>query len=182
MPGASGRGFVLFDWGDTLMRDFREFQGPMAFWPRVELMPHAREVLVDLKADGWSIALATNARDSSEDLIRQALQRGAISHLVDRIYCFANVGAAKPDIRFFEHVLHDLGESAGTVVMVGDDYDSDVRGALDAGLRAVWVSESAEPSNVAEECHQLSDLGGLANMLRAMDVQPPSNRRVERSP
>jgi len=27
---------LIFDWGDTVMRVFPEFSGPMAHWPRVE--------------------------------------------------------------------------------------------------------------------------------------------------
>ena len=36
---------VLFDWGDTLMRDFPEFSGPMASWSHVEALPNVKEVL-----------------------------------------------------------------------------------------------------------------------------------------
>jgi putative hydrolase of the HAD superfamily len=35
---------LLFDWGDTLMRVFPEYVGPMAAWPKVEAMPHAEEM------------------------------------------------------------------------------------------------------------------------------------------
>lgn len=40
---------VLLDWGDTLMRDFPEFSGPMAAWHHVEAVPNVREVLVELQ-------------------------------------------------------------------------------------------------------------------------------------
>jgi putative hydrolase of the HAD superfamily len=159
---------VLFDWGDTLMRDFPQFEGPMASWPVVEVMPHATEALGDLRSAGWSTALATNAADSSESQIRDALRRGAISHLVDRIYCFGNTGAAKPDVRFFEFILSDLGLAASDVVMVGDRERNDVRGALDAGLRAVWLGGPPCPSR-GERCRALSDLGGLATLLQTWD-------------
>ena len=36
-------------------------------------------------------------------------------------------------------MLEDLGREAGEVAMVGDDIESDIGGALDAGLRAVLV-------------------------------------------
>ena len=29
------KGCLLFDWGDTLMRDFKEFDGPMKDWRRL---------------------------------------------------------------------------------------------------------------------------------------------------
>ncbi len=45
----------------------------------------------------------------------------------------------KPSAGFFGSVLSDLGRGAAGVAMVGDDVESDIGGALDAGLRAVLV-------------------------------------------
>ncbi len=45
----------------------------------------------------------------------------------------------KPAAAFFEIVLGSLGVSASEAAMVGDDIESDIGGALDAGLRAVLV-------------------------------------------
>ena len=45
----------------------------------------------------------------------------------------------KPSPGFFAAVLADLGRGPDAVVMVGDDIESDIGGALDAGLRAVLV-------------------------------------------
>ena len=56
---------VLFDWGNTLMRDFPEARGPMADWPRVETLPGVEEVLRQLRPR-WTLALATNAVASDE--------------------------------------------------------------------------------------------------------------------
>ncbi len=45
----------------------------------------------------------------------------------------------KPSRAFFEQTLSDAGVSAQEAVMVGDDIDSDVGGALAAGLAAILV-------------------------------------------
>jgi HAD superfamily hydrolase (TIGR01458 family) len=45
----------------------------------------------------------------------------------------------KPALGFFKEVLHDLGAAEGETAMVGDDIESDIGGALRAGLRAVMV-------------------------------------------
>ena len=45
----------------------------------------------------------------------------------------------KPSEAFFAEVLGDLGVAAGDAVMVGDDVESDIGGALAAGLSAVLV-------------------------------------------
>jgi HAD superfamily hydrolase (TIGR01458 family) len=45
----------------------------------------------------------------------------------------------KPSRGFFLEVLHGLNREPGEAVMVGDDIESDIGGALGAGLRAVLV-------------------------------------------
>lgn len=45
----------------------------------------------------------------------------------------------KPSPAFFLHAVTDLGVLAGRVVMVGDDLETDIGGARDAGLRGVLV-------------------------------------------
>ena len=45
----------------------------------------------------------------------------------------------KPSPSFFELVLGELGVASGEAAMIGDDVETDVGGALDAGLRAVLV-------------------------------------------
>jgi HAD superfamily hydrolase (TIGR01458 family) len=45
----------------------------------------------------------------------------------------------KPTRGFFAQVLDDLGVAPQSAVMVGDDIESDIGGALDAGLQAVLV-------------------------------------------
>jgi ribonucleotide monophosphatase NagD (HAD superfamily) len=45
----------------------------------------------------------------------------------------------KPARGFFDQVLTDLGVSATEAAMVGDDIESDIDGALGAGLEAILV-------------------------------------------
>ena len=45
----------------------------------------------------------------------------------------------KPARAFFDNALADLGVTAAAAAMVGDDIESDIGGALNAGLRAVLV-------------------------------------------
>jgi phospholysine phosphohistidine inorganic pyrophosphate phosphatase len=45
----------------------------------------------------------------------------------------------KPARRFFDGVLVDLGVRAGAAAMIGDDVESDICGALHAGLAAILV-------------------------------------------
>jgi len=81
---------VLFDWGDTLMRVFPEFDAPMCAWPQVEAMPQAKETLATL-APEWLLGLATNAAESDPDEIRAALNRVHLGQWLDKVYCYKTI-------------------------------------------------------------------------------------------
>lgn len=134
------RGCILFDWGDTLMRDFKQFGGPMKDWPRVQALPGAAKVLKVLHPH-WTLALATNAEASGEADIRAALQRVDLDRWLDRVYCFRKIGHKKPSREFYQFILDDLKLAPRSICMVGDNYETDVLGANACGLRAIWFNE-----------------------------------------
>lgn len=158
------RGCILFDWGDTLMQVFPEFSGPMKDWPRVEAVTGAAEMLAALHAE-WILALATNAVDSEEEDIRAALQQADLERWVDKIYCFKTIGYKKPSCDFFAYILKDLGLSAEQVVMVGDDYEADVRGARRCGLKAIWFNARSTEDRTDEHERTIHGLEALPKRI-----------------
>jgi putative hydrolase of the HAD superfamily len=129
----------LFDWGDTLMRDDKRYKGSMCTWPEVFAVEGAVETLRALSIRA-RCCLATNARDSSEKDIRRALARVGLDRYIETVFCFQRLGVAKPDPVFFEKVGEQLGLPPQAIAMVGDSYDTDIVGALQAGLQAFWYN------------------------------------------
>ena len=163
--GAEYTRCVLFDWGDTLMRDFPDFTGPMATWPRVEVCAHAVEALSVLRSMGWLLALATNAADSAESDVWAALRRGGLDGLLDRVYCSRNVGCRKPSRTFFDFIVRDLDLPRSEIVMVGDDFAVDVLGANAADIRAVWVAGELVAERTRDMQRTIRDLRELPGVL-----------------
>lgn len=161
---------ILFDWGDTLMPAFPGSEGPMSDWPRMEPMPSAQETLALLRAD-WLIALATNAVDSTEDDIWRALARVGLDRLIDSVYCFREIGHKKPHRDFFDFILNDLALSSSSVVMVGDNYDVDVIGAIRSGIRAVWFNCQSEEERFGTMQRTIHDLSELPITLQSWELE-----------
>ncbi|MFQ5569645.1 MAG: HAD family hydrolase [Rhodothermales bacterium] len=157
--------YLLFDWGDTLMRDFPEYTGPMASWPTVETIPHAREVLAGL-CGRWKLALATNAADSDEEEIRAALHRGGLNRFLDRIYCYRKIGHRKPSQKFFAFIKDDLGLGPECLIMVGDHFETDVLGANRAGLRSIWLNEHSDEVREGDMHQTIHDFRALPRALQ----------------
>lgn len=147
-----------------MMRVFPEYTGAMCDWPRVAAMPGAIETLRALRG-GWRLALATNAADSDVEQIEGALARVGLDRLIERIYCFRSTGLRKPSKVFFDHMLADLELPANRAVMVGDDYENDVRGAIRAGVPAVWLNLRNEERR---EGHMLCTIFHLEELPAAL--------------
>lgn len=112
-------GCLLFDWGNTLMRDFPQCRGPMMAWPTVEVIPGVVEALQAVRPQ-WQTALATNAVDSDEPCIWAALRRGGLRDLIDRVYCFRRVGHKKPSPQFYKQIM--VGSGLERVFEIGHAY------------------------------------------------------------
>ena len=61
--------------------------------------------------------------------------------LFDAIVISAEFGVNKPDRRIFDHAAKLLGVSNEECVFVGDDPTSDVLGAINADMEAVWIDK-----------------------------------------
>ena len=65
--------------------------------------------------------------------------------------CFAHivlseeVGCQKPNPRIFEEALRMNGLKAEEVVMIGDSWNSDIQGAINAGIDQIWIRKSQDP-------------------------------------
>ena len=68
------RKLFLFDWGNTIMKDFPNESGTIYTWQKVEAMPGSKEILV-LLTKKFPCYLATNAKDSDKNEIIKAQQR-----------------------------------------------------------------------------------------------------------
>lgn len=158
---------VIFDWGDTVMRDFAGYDGPMVSWPRVELIPGADQALASLSPT-YLCCLASNAGISNAELMGQALERVAVRQYFHHLWTSKELGVAKPDPRFFLGVAARLSLAPGECVMVGNDYAKDIAGARAAGMRTVWLNPSgdAAPGTAADlVIESMADLPGAVSRL-----------------
>ncbi|WJQ82550.1 HAD family hydrolase [Brevibacillus brevis] len=58
----------------------------------------------------------------------------------ERVFLSEIIGHHKPDLRIYEHVREKLGVESKQVLFVGDTWEADVAGAMDAGFSAVWIN------------------------------------------
>ena len=156
---------VVWDWGDTLMRDIPGHAGPMVGWPHVEAMPGAAAALRALS--GLSVrCVATNATESDGGQVAEALDRVDLRTFLTHFLTSSELGVSKPDPRFFEEVSRVLGVPTGALLAVGNDYQKDIIPAKAVGMITILVSPAEEKIEfpaadlVVPSLHDLPDLLG----------------------
>ncbi len=135
---------------------------------RLDVMPAlhdgALETIDTLRERGFAVGIVTNGLSETHvpKLERLGLaERVAVSLMPDRIGC------AKPEPGPFRMACESLGVLPAHTVHVGDSLHSDVRGAKNAGLRAVWFNPDrnehpGEPIPLPDaQIHALAELPDL---------------------
>jgi putative hydrolase of the HAD superfamily len=99
--------------------------------------PDAVDLLKALKARGMKLGLLTNGVSETHHEKIALLQ---ISQYFDALFLADEVGMVKPDPLLFAHACRKLESSPSVSAMVGDRYDRDISGAIEAGLYSIWVN------------------------------------------
>jgi len=140
----------LFDWGDTLMVDFPGVTGKMCNWEKVEAVTGAKEALEVLSKHS-QIYIATGAADSTELEIQRAFERVGLSQFISGYFCKANLGLSKGSPEFLNAILEKLQIPAENVVMIGDNFEKDIKPAISTGIQPIWFTRKnidLPPDNV----------------------------------
>jgi HAD superfamily hydrolase (TIGR01549 family) len=126
---------VFFDAGNTLLV---EEPGKHLWEMAIAPIEDALEVLTALKPR-YRLGVISNTVGSGDVELVDALEKAGIRHLIDALVTSRDFGKAKPDPAIYAEGARRLGVSLGTTLMVGDRLDTDVAGALNAGIPAVWL-------------------------------------------
>jgi 5'-nucleotidase len=100
------------------------------------------------------------------------LQLLKLEHLIDELVTSEETGFIKPDPRIFHVALERLGCRAEETVMIGDSWKSDVLGAQQAGIRAIWFNRTGITCPDPELANELLSLEPLADVADIILSQP----------
>jgi putative hydrolase of the HAD superfamily len=100
---------------------------------------------------------------------RQKIAACGFGPLLDAVIISEEAGVTKPDPRIFRMALDQLGCQAGESVMIGDAWETDIAGALAAGIRPIWFNRfgAASPDPSVTEIHSLKPASAVLAVLFA---------------
>jgi putative hydrolase of the HAD superfamily len=158
---------IIFDWGDTVMRDFPAYPGPMAYWPEVEAVAGIETALQQLRKD-FICCLASNAVDSDADLVGLALSRVNLRQYFQYLFTSRELGFKKPDPAFYRELLRMMNLQPEDCIAVGNDYEKDILQAKLIGMHTVWFSthQGSVPAPCAD--YSITGMDQLVQVIRTL--------------
>src|SRR5690606_19243167 len=92
------------------------------------------------------------------------LSQSKLTNYFDLILCSEEVGVNKPAPGIFNHALQSTGAKATDSVMIGDDFEVDVLGAVQSGLHAIHF-DPEEKIKKRKDDWRIRSLNELPEML-----------------
>jgi len=123
-----------------------------------KLYDETASVLDELKEKGYKLALISNTDFSS---VESLLEKFDLNKYFDVVHLSYKTGFLKTDKESFETVIKELDVDKKDALMVGDSLATDVKGAENAGIKAVLIDRR----DMREHKEKIKDLNGLSKFL-----------------
>ena len=128
------------------------------------LFPNTIETLSDLKQQGYRMHIITNGFEEVQYI---KLKESGLASFFDIVVCSETVGYTKPDKRVFQYAMQQANTTATASIMIGDDREADISGAIQAGMQAVLFDPGNQYGKTPGEA-KISNLGELPLLLAMM--------------
>lgn len=103
----------------------------------------AKKLLVSL-SNSYLIGVLTNG---FTEVQYRKLRSTGLDRYIQRMVISDEIGIQKPDTRLFRYAEQATGATPESTLMIGDNPDNDIRGAIDAGWRAIYFDRKGKPYN-----------------------------------
>lgn len=109
---------------------------------RAAAIPGAREA-VETARRLAPIAVITNFTEAAQQ--HQKISAAGLDGLFEHVFISGEVGHAKPAPQIFHHAAATLNVPIESCIHIGNSWESDIEGALNAGADAIWFEEDPRP-------------------------------------
>ena len=101
------------------------------------LFPYTHEILQYLKQKEYKLHLITNGFEKTQ---WRKLDNSQLGHYFEEVITSETSNSIKPNKEIFEYALKVTHAALKESIMIGDNLDADIQGALNAGMDAVFVN------------------------------------------
>lgn len=104
---------------------------------KTDLMPYALQLLEVIESRNIPVTLLSNG---FTEVQYKKIRNAGIERYFSHIVLSEEAGALKPSPQIFEYALGKNNANKKDVLMVGDNFEADIAGALNAGIDAVYYN------------------------------------------
>jgi putative hydrolase of the HAD superfamily len=101
------------------------------------MFPHAYEILEYLKNKDYQIHLITNGFEKTQ---WSKIRNSKIDHFFTHVITSEASNSMKPEKEIFDFAMNQSGALLHESIMIGDNLDADIQGAMNAGMDNVFVN------------------------------------------
>jgi putative hydrolase of the HAD superfamily len=130
---------------------------------KAKAAPSARSMIEWLRGRKKSVGICSNWESPIAPYLEQA---GLSEAGFDAITTSAEIGARKPHSMMFTDVCAKLAVERSEAVFVGDNWSSDIVGALRSGLTPVWIRRNRRPCRLPHLVAEFDTLAEFETYLR----------------
>jgi putative hydrolase of the HAD superfamily len=112
---------------------------------RTTVFPHTFELLDYLTHKGYALHLITNG---FEEVQHQKLQHAGLAPYFREVITSEGSNSIKPEKAIFDFARAKAGASLAESIMIGDNIEVDIQGAINAGMDQVFVNHISEATTV----------------------------------
>ena len=128
---------------------------------KTALVDGARDFLDYLRGRGYGLGVLSNG---FKEVQYDKMRSGGIADYFDVVVLSDEIEVNKPDRRLYDYALVKAGSADRVNIMVGDNIETDIAGAINAGWPAIWYNPRREAMPEALAGADISDAATLADI------------------
>jgi putative hydrolase of the HAD superfamily len=135
--------FTLLDFkiGDEALAKTMSAQFLNLLPTRNALFPYTIEILEYLQQKGYQLHLITNG---FEEVQHNKIKYAGLDPYFDKVITSEGSNSLKPHKGIFEYALQQTGASLTESIMLGDNFEADIQGAMNMGMDQVFINHLKE--------------------------------------
>jgi FMN phosphatase YigB (HAD superfamily) len=128
------------------------------FYKTMECFEGVKEFIIWNKTMGKKIGILTDYE--TEYQIMKLKQLGLLEY-IDVIVTSEEVGIEKPSEQMFQTILRKMNLTASEVIMIGDNYEKDIQGAININIFCYWFNNNHVEREIMERVKEFTNFTTL---------------------
>ena len=125
-----------------------------------EVFPYTMEILHYLKEKKYEVHLITNGFEKTQ---WSKIRNSGLDKFITHVITSEGSNSLKPKKEIFDYAMQKAGATLRESIMIGDNLDADIQGAMNAGMDTVFVNHinavaTIKPTHTITHLKQLEDI------------------------